>query len=366
MPLLASIDDNKGYVVGLGGRLLISSSGLSTEQPSTDEKIVAVASLGRWVLTASSSKAVRCYEGIDRLHSTGLAPRRPSALAVAHSESGSEAAIGCGGELYALPVPGLDGAAQFRLGHTSSVITHISFPLQKSPQNVVVTCDRNEKIRVSAWPQAYVIHSFCLGHTSFATSASFFGGGSDRIVSCGGDGTLRLWNVMDGKECGKASLEGCVCTRLAVNPATDEIAVCTAEESVVRVYDKTFQLLSTLDIETPPIDLIFLGDSSLHVLVSDANILLRTFKPSDQEGVAGYFRVSEKDQRSPLVETARRLSLQPPSIALHHLSGGHEGNEEAEVDRDGAAPPAMLRKHTLDRRHDLAQLGTPTRKPRVA
>ncbi len=37
-------------------------------------------------------------------------------------------------------------------------------------QKYILSSDRDEKIRVSCYPQVYSIQSYCLGHTSFVTS----------------------------------------------------------------------------------------------------------------------------------------------------------------------------------------------------
>ena len=62
----------------------------------------------------------------------------------------------------------------------------------------IITCDRDEKIRVSHYPNAYNIHNFCLGHTDFVTSMALHQ--DTYLISGSGDGTLRLWNFLKGKE----------------------------------------------------------------------------------------------------------------------------------------------------------------------
>lgn len=61
----------------------------------------------------------------------------------------------------------------------------------------VVTCDRDARVRVSRWPDAYVIDAFCLGHNDVVTSCSF-GPQKKTIVTGSLDGTLRWWDMSRG------------------------------------------------------------------------------------------------------------------------------------------------------------------------
>lgn len=61
----------------------------------------------------------------------------------------------------------------------------------------IITCDRDEKIRVSCYPNSYNIVSYCLGHTEFVTSIELY---DDLLISASGDGTVRLWNFHIGEE----------------------------------------------------------------------------------------------------------------------------------------------------------------------
>ncbi|KAK0038711.1 tRNA (guanine-N(7)-)-methyltransferase non-catalytic subunit wuho, partial [Biomphalaria pfeifferi] len=47
------------------------------------------------------------------------------------------------------------------LGHLSMVLD----VLLVESDSLIVTCDRDEKIRVSRYPDGYQIESYCLGHT---------------------------------------------------------------------------------------------------------------------------------------------------------------------------------------------------------
>lgn len=79
------------------------------------------------------------------------------------------------------------------LGHVSMVLD-IAFG---ENGRFLISADRDEKIRISRYPQCYVIHRFCLGHLSYVNSIHT----KDRFLfSSGGDGTLRVWDVSDGNQ----------------------------------------------------------------------------------------------------------------------------------------------------------------------
>jgi len=87
------------------------------------------------------------------------------------------------------------------LGEAKLLLGHLSMLLDiKMPPNgkFVVTADRDEKIRVSKFPNSYNIHNYCLGHTEFVTSICFLG--EDILLSGSGDGTVRVWKYLEGRE----------------------------------------------------------------------------------------------------------------------------------------------------------------------
>ncbi|CAH0396233.1 unnamed protein product [Bemisia tabaci] len=69
-----------------------------------------------------------------------------------------------------------------------------------TPDNFIITCDRDEKIRVSHYPNSYNIQTYCLGHEEFVTSINLFSASAKIILSSSGDGTIRFWNYLTGAE----------------------------------------------------------------------------------------------------------------------------------------------------------------------
>ncbi|KAH8387350.1 hypothetical protein KR093_006501 [Drosophila rubida] len=63
----------------------------------------------------------------------------------------------------------------------------------------IISCDRDDKIRVTNYPASYDIHSYCLGHKEFVAGLALLGD-QQQLVSVSGDKTLRIWNYASGEE----------------------------------------------------------------------------------------------------------------------------------------------------------------------
>uniref|UniRef100_A0A0G4FEL1 Uncharacterized protein n=1 Tax=Chromera velia CCMP2878 TaxID=1169474 RepID=A0A0G4FEL1_9ALVE len=88
-----------------------------------------------------------------------------------------------------------EGEGKIVIGHLASIITAMIF---SSDRRFVITGDKDEKIRVSAWPQCFDIQTFCLGHSEFVTSLLQPEGLPQILVSAAADKTVRLWNLETG------------------------------------------------------------------------------------------------------------------------------------------------------------------------
>ena len=88
------------------------------------------------------------------------------------------------------------GGGRVILGHLSMLLDVAVSACGK----FVITCDRDEKIRVSNFPDAHSIHSYCLGHTEFVSSVCAVPGSPDLLLSSSGDGTVKCWEFKSGTE----------------------------------------------------------------------------------------------------------------------------------------------------------------------
>ncbi|KAL7535572.1 hypothetical protein ACHAXR_011904 [Thalassiosira sp. AJA248-18] len=125
------------------------------------------------------------------------------------------------GDAIAFPIPDAANAdkpeavsttttRRLLLGHTASILTGLNVvptTTQQQQQQLILTADRDEKIRVSHFPETHIVLGYLLGHSSFistmdASSASSASSSRALCITGSGDGTVRLWDYQLCKEVG--------------------------------------------------------------------------------------------------------------------------------------------------------------------
>jgi len=154
-----------------------------------------------------------------------------------------------------------DAEAELLFSHLA-IVTGMCFA---KGRRFLVTCDNHEKIRVSCYPAAFEIHSFCLGHTSLVSALAVlpFTDSSARLLSAGADCTLRLWSL-DGKPLSACEL-GSVVSGVSVACEEGDSSPVIIACCEVAPFLRRFRLAddgSSLLPETEPKDTvpIWLGD----------------------------------------------------------------------------------------------------------
>lgn len=98
------------------------------------------------------------------------------------------------GDVYRYDLSQTNPKPRLLLGHVS-ILTDMTFSPNKE---YLITSDRDEKIRVSCYPNTFSIHQFILGHTEFV-SKLFAIPGTDLVLSGGGDSFLLSSNYKTGE-----------------------------------------------------------------------------------------------------------------------------------------------------------------------
>ena len=96
-----------------------------------------------------------------------------------------------------LPQIGFKSEHKILTTHTTSMVTCINIC---NKGKYLISGDRDEQIRVSNFPNSFLIESFCLGHYAFITSINTVGFDDNVLLSTAGDGSVRLFEISTGKE----------------------------------------------------------------------------------------------------------------------------------------------------------------------
>ncbi|BFG01616.1 tRNA (guanine-N(7)-)-methyltransferase non-catalytic subunit wuho [Drosophila madeirensis] len=147
-------------------------------------------------LTTVGQKAVLLYKSRpENAQLLSIRPLTRASSALRFCSDGSSVLVtDKTGDCYQYDCVEVDAPPRLLLGHLSIVYDI----LWSEDQQYIITCDRDDKIRVTNYPATFDIHSYCLGHKEFVSGLAMLT--EQHIISASGDKTLRVWNYTSGKE----------------------------------------------------------------------------------------------------------------------------------------------------------------------
>jgi len=178
------------------------------------------------------------------------------------------------------------------LGHTASVLTSVEIIGSK-----ILTSDRDEKVRVSSFPQTFNVEGYLLGHSSYISDVKIIRTklAGSKCITCSGDGTMRLFDYESFEQNTQINIpvqsqdktdetDGKILpspVRLAIDNAGAIVAVIYDAFNVVQLFsisiksDGTASLKLMQDIECPscPLGVIFGMDDSINILTTEPKII---------------------------------------------------------------------------------------------
>lgn len=117
-----------------------------------------------------------------------IVPKRPTVLQFTEDEQYILVADKTG-EVTRYCTLDVSAPALFLLGHSSIIIDMVLC------KGLIVTCDRDEKIRASNYPNSYNIDKFYLGHRDFVSVLRCLKQFPTLMLSGSGDGTFKVWDM---------------------------------------------------------------------------------------------------------------------------------------------------------------------------
>ena len=192
------------------------------------------------------------------------------------------------GDAWAFNVAGPKPETRFLLGHTASMLTGI-----KAKRQTLLTSDRDEKIRVTAFPETMIVKGFFLGHEAYV-SAIDVAEASPICVSCsGGDGSVRIWDYEKMSALGtwsenskKESSDGendvirKTPARVAIDNEASFVAVIHDQCKTMHILrvngeseEKSLELLQTIECSDQAVSVAFTKDGKILVSLKDPSYI---------------------------------------------------------------------------------------------
>ena len=211
------------------------------------------------------------------------------------------------------------------VGHTASMLTDIAI-IDKGNSALLLTSDRDEKIRISRFPDTYVIEGFLLGHTTYVTGFVVIPSSpSTHVVSCGGDRTLRIWDLAAQTEISSTSTisndQRKIPTAIAASCCGQFVAVIFDDSrrlSIYKIvrgkheddYKPSLELLGNVDCPSQPLSISFheTRSATLIVLVKNPDYIIQYDITDNQEDLSKAIATSQTELN--FMKSLRKIASQ--------------------------------------------------------
>lgn len=237
-------------------------------------------------------------------------PKRPSAVDVTYDNSTLILADKFG-DVYAVP---MDQSTDLTVKDTSRpILGHVSMLVdlvvaREGNSQFIITADRDEHIRVSRYPQSYVIERWLFAHKEFVSKLCLIPCAPYLLLSGGGDEFLCLWNWSTGELLEKISLTPMVHETPTPTPGPGDMSPKPTEGSdsveivlsniipvpgvnqILVFCEGTSRILHFAKNEEPSNLLAFLGctilpHTALNIAVDNKKLYVSYHHPTDLIGI---------------------------------------------------------------------------------
>lgn len=178
-------------------------------------------------LIGTESKSVHILNADDlSIYSQRTFPKRPSSVAT--SVGDKDLIVGDKfGDAYSVPflskepliLASSEAAKESKSTSIEPILGHVSMLVdltigEADNKQYVITADRDEHIRVSKFPESYVVERWLFGHTEFVSALLVLPWSNQTLVSGGGDDFVAIWNWTTGELYQKLDVRSLIASHL--------------------------------------------------------------------------------------------------------------------------------------------------------
>lgn len=240
------------------------------------------------------------------------------------------------------------------LGHTASMLTSVQIVDGK-----IFSADRDEKVRISSFPQTFITDGYLLGHEAYVTDFTVLASSGDSnsngkyCVTASGDKTIKLWNYKSCVEVAsldtdteseeakdnkggasdddndgegeqqtnekKSSGDDHIPVRVSSDKKGELVAVVYNKRNtidILTVKDEKFAKSQSIECQTKPLAAMFSDDGSLTVISKESIYIERFSQGENEDGSRSFSILNDCSIMVAIREVAKKVDIAMPSSIL--------------------------------------------------